>query len=615
MGAAVLLLLSTPLVGPAAHASVTVTVTTTSDVVADDGRCSLREAVSSANNLAPSGTTVGECPAIGAVDTIRLLAKRTYNLTISGPDENNNVSGDLDIKVDALIVGARRTRIRQTVAGQRVVDVEAGNVGITSVTISGGHAPDGVIPSPGGRPGGGILNLGTLTLRKVTVAGNTAGNGSQSPGPTAGPGGSGGGVASGGTLFVFDSVITGNRAGDGGDSTPYSGQGTVPGPGGLGGGLYNTGNMTVTGTRIQRNAGGTGGDAIQPVSGAPAFNGGGGGGGGGIANAADAYVGSSTISGNVGGSGGRGGDACVPNSPTLGPAGQGGTGGFGAGILMNAGGSHSIAIVDDVIRGNAGGRGGRGGDGSQSYVPTSPGGLGGPGGYGGYGGGLYTNAFMTVTGTTVAGNATGIAGSGGAGGPGTPNGPPGPSYLAGAGGGAYVTTNGGFIAVNSTFSANRAGDSGGAIVSTASATLNSVTVTRNVANADGLVGGGGGGIYHAGGTFTVQNTIVSGNAVLTPGGIGPDCAGAFSSAGYNLVTNDGTCTGLTGGTDINGRSARLGPLQNNGGPTPTHALLRGSPAINAGDPATPGSTHCATTDQRGRDRIPRQPCDIGAFER
>jgi hypothetical protein len=57
---------------------------------------------------------------------------------------------------------------------------------------------------------------------------------------------------------------------------------------------------------------------------------------------------------------------------------------------------------------------------------------------------------------------------------------------------------------------------------------------------------------------------------------------------------------------------RLGPLADNGGSTQTHALLQGSPAINKGNPAPPGSggNACAATDQRG---APRN-CDVGAYE-
>jgi hypothetical protein len=64
-----------------------------------------------------------------------------------------------------------------------------------------------------------------------------------------------------------------------------------------------------------------------------------------------------------------------------------------------------------------------------------------------------------------------------------------------------------------------------------------------------------------------------------------------------------------------GVDPRLGLLQNNGGPTSTHALLPGSPAIDAGNPAKPGSGYpaCQPNDQRIRPRSDRR-CDIGAFE-
>ena len=62
------------------------------------------------------------------------------------------------------------------------------------------------------------------------------------------------------------------------------------------------------------------------------------------------------------------------------------------------------------------------------------------------------------------------------------------------------------------------------------------------------------------------------------------------------------------GTSASPIDARLGPLQNNGGPTLTHALLLGSPALDAGDPTLTG------TDQRGVSRPQGPRADIGAFE-
>jgi hypothetical protein len=94
-------------------------------------------------------------------------------------------------------------------------------------------------------------------------------------------------------------------------------------------------------------------------------------------------------------------------------------------------------------------------------------------------------------------------------------------------------------------------------------------------------------------------------------------AGTLSSAGFNLI-GDGSGAGAfingVGGDQVGspaGRlNPRLGPLANNGGPTPTRAPLAGSPAIDTG-PAAPCPT---AVDQRGVARPQGQRCDIGAVE-
>ena len=84
--------------------------------------------------------------------------------------------------------------------------------------------------------------------------------------------------------------------------------------------------------------------------------------------------------------------------------------------------------------------------------------------------------------------------------------------------------------------------------------------------------------------------------------------GGISSLGHNL-TDDGTCGFIAPG-DLVVPDAMLGPLQDNGGPTETHDLLPGSPAIDA------GSVNCPppATDQRGEARPQGAKCDIGAVE-
>jgi hypothetical protein len=153
-----------------------------------------------------------------------------------------------------------------------------------------------------------------------------------------------------------------------------------------------------------------------------------------------------------------------------------------------------------------------------------------------------------------------------------------------------------------------------------------VTITLNSAG-----GQGGGAFAYVFGTFSVQNTIIAQNLVDFTGS-GPDVSGVFFSHGHNLI---GDATGSIGfangvGGDLVGTAAApldplLGPLQNNGGPTKTHALLAGSPAIDHGDNSAvdPTTQKLPTTDQRGAGH-PRQKdgngdglavVDIGAFER
>jgi hypothetical protein len=154
--------------------------------------------------------------------------------------------------------------------------------------------------------------------------------------------------------------------------------------------------------------------------------------------------------------------------------------------------------------------------------------------------------------------------------------------------------------VNSTISGNSAsgpGSRGGGIFGNVEVTAS--TITANAAEQ-------GGGIYafHAQepGPITFEDTILTGNSAAS----GPDCAGEtpLVSKGHNLI---GAACGATQPTDLIGVDPLLGPLAKNGGPTRTHALAAGSPAVGAAKDVG------LDTDQRGvrRDGTP----DIGAFER
>jgi uncharacterized repeat protein (TIGR01451 family)/CSLREA domain-containing protein len=101
-------LFSTQAAVPGSSAKLTedILVNSTADVVADDGLCTLREAISAANNDAPSGASEGECPAgDSGIDTI-IVPAGVYTLSLAGVGEDDNATGDLDIKASMSIQGA-----------------------------------------------------------------------------------------------------------------------------------------------------------------------------------------------------------------------------------------------------------------------------------------------------------------------------------------------------------------------------------------------------------------------------------------------------------------------------------------------------------------------------
>jgi len=143
------------------------------------------------------------------------------------------------------------------------------------------------------------------------------------------------------------------------------------------------------------------------------------------------------------------------------------------------------------------------------------------------------------------------------------------------------------------------GNSGTGMVGTVGFDPNRVFVTATT-----FAGNGTGVDLHSTVRCRVQSSIVADSTS------GPDIAAgsSFASRGYNLFETVDPSAIIDGGaTDQTGVDPVLGPLQDNGGPTETQALLAGSPALET------SRAGCGRADQRGVSRG-LAPCDIGAFE-
>lgn len=196
-------------------------------------------------------------------------------------------------------------------------------------------------------------------------------------------------------------------------------------------------------------------------------------------------------------------------------------------------------------------------------------------------------------------------------------------------GGAIRIGGASLTIVNSTFSGNAATGSGGAISLRAQDHhFSNITVVDNTADSEGDGFGDGGGLWNgADAPATLENTLIAANT--DNGNEAPDCQGAYTSGGFNLIGVASACTGFTDGVDGDQVGAGADPidpllqaLADNGGPTPTLALMPGSPAIDAGNPTGCSDSTGAPLlfDQRGNPRPADGDgdgsaiCDVGAFE-
>ncbi len=225
-------------------------------------------------------------------------------------------------------------------------------------------------------------------------------------------------------------------------------------------------------------------------------------------------------------------------------------------------------------------------------------------------GGIYNTGMLTITGSMIVNNQTGD-----------------PGHFGGSGGG--IVNDGTMTIQDSTISGNTAlggdlqgGEGGG--ISGNNNTITNSTITGNSALRGGGVAGGG-NIAHTtfsnnsasrdGGAIYLTSALELGNTILKAGTSGVNIfnnGGSLITHGYNVCSDDGSGF-LNGPGDQINTDPMLGPLQDNGGPTFTHALLPGSPAIDVGDPNFSPPPYY---DQRGPIfwRLRNGRIDSGSFE-
>jgi hypothetical protein len=355
-------------------------------------------------------------------------------------------------------------------------------------------------------------------------------------------------VVAGGGLFNDNATVTLNRDTVTGNSVPFQGRG---------GALFNYhGTMQLNGTSVSNNRETT---VDLGVS---------------IENFGTMTLNQCTVSGNAGP------DRLADNVRNEGTMTiDRSTISDNVGIISNAGGV--MTITHSTLTGNAGTFGGAVSNHGQALIvdtiiSTNTAHT---------GAGIFNEGTLTVRGSTISGNTA--------------------DYGGGIFSLIYTLT-----VMDSTISGNSAVRQGGGILSGGVSGYHGLveiigsTITNNVTTDGSFPLWGGGGIYNDQ-RVVIRDTIIAGNQSA---GRGPDVNGTANSLGYNLIGVTDFSSGWTG-TDLIGTSANpidpmLGPLQDNGGPTPTHALLLGSPAIGAGDPSLGYAP-----DQRGS---PRR-VDIGAF--
>jgi CSLREA domain-containing protein len=562
------------------------TVNTTADgrdTNPGDGQCK------TASNTCSLRAAVQEANAAAGADTISVPAGR---FVLNAADTGNFVAGStaLEVSGSVTITGAGATST-VIVAGpsSRVFDIQrflrdqAFTVNLSGVNVTGGTAAtgagiftgrgvavaitdtiiDGNVAQGDASQGGGLFAWGepgfasTITLTRVLVIRNSAyfGGGIINMWPS--------------SMTIVDSQITTNTA-----------------RGAYAGGVRNSGTMMMTNTVVTNNTAG-----IGNTSGGPS--------GGGV------YTGDTPRPdlGQTSSFTMTGGSITNNSVPTN--------------LLSNAGGffnarAGTSTLTRVTVSGNTAFTGGGilNDQGTVHLVESTV-----TGNTAMYGGGIYNNDFapadpypaaMTIQRSSVIRNTA------------TETGCPyhliPPGNLCGGGGGIF-SENSDTLVVNSTVAENTADTFAGGIYNLrvdnglqtqARIRLVHATVSANSAVRDG------GGILNNGGTYLVKSSIVADNLVAAAPN---DCqllVGSVTTSQGNNLASDTRCGFNQWNDQLS--AARLGPLQNNGGPVLTMMPLTGSPAVNTADNGTCVAAPTGAVDQRGVARPAAGTCDIGAVE-
>ena len=703
------------LAGHTARAATTISVTTTSDVVAPDGSCSLREAVTAAETDAATS----DCPAGSGADTIELAAGATYTLASTLPEIASR-----------LTIDGNGSTIDAAGSGRVLAVAVSGDLTLDDVTITGGAADDGAGVHSQGElaisnstitdndatiDGGGIFNSGRLTITATDLTSNSAS--------------SGGAIFNSGELIVRDATFSGNSASDDGGALTNAGTADVTtttfaanSATSRGGGVFSTADTTITNSTLSDNTTLEGGGIFNlsgttavafvtvtgnsaPAGGGIATDGQGGASteltasivaGNGIGDdvalvdgTQDVYVGDDNVIGTYDDTAiGDFDDDVTGVDPLLGPLADNGgptrthrpmvgspaidivQGSFpdptdqrGAdrfqGPLADAGayettpcstassvddelgftiaiecfnattsGASSITLLGDIVLTGAlpsidnasaatlaidGDGNTIDADGTGRVIDIATGtvtieDVTLTGGATDTGAGIRNvDGDLTLTAAIVTANAAALAGGGiWNGGTVDIDAAAITDNTADDGAGVYNVSD--LTAINVTIDGNIAAGEGGGVLDSGTATFVNATITNNGASAGSGIASVGDGDT----TTTVTASVVAENGADDDVSLVGGAAGPFVSGGFNVIGDETGSAAFTATGDIAGvDDARLATLADNGGPTPTRALLAGSPAI---DRVTGSFADQPSTDQRGVARPDGVAADSGAYE-